>query len=225
MFEPFPQTGAARTNGPVYAYTPAGRLQQRTWERGVTTTYGYNDAGDLESVTYSDNTPGTTNGYDRRGRLATVTNGTAVCNFTYDDASRLLTETYTAGPLAGLAVTNGYDQFLRRTNLTLVNAQGTVLARTTNSYDSAGRLAAVGAGSASATYSYLANSPLVEQIAFANSGTVMTTKKTYDLLNRLTDIRTVDPQSALLSSFAYVQLGQSTHDPPRNGWEPLAVCL
>jgi hypothetical protein len=39
--------GAATTNGPVYGYTDAGRLQSRLWHRGVTTTYAYNTGGDL----------------------------------------------------------------------------------------------------------------------------------------------------------------------------------
>jgi hypothetical protein len=40
-----------------------------------------------------------------------------------------------------------------------------------------------------ATYSHLANSPLVGQIVFANYGsTRMTTTKQYDYLNRLTAI-------------------------------------
>ena len=32
--------------GPGYTYTAAGRLQTRTWARGITTTYGYGTAGD-----------------------------------------------------------------------------------------------------------------------------------------------------------------------------------
>jgi hypothetical protein len=44
-------------------------------------------------------------------------------------------------------------------------------------------------GMKTAFYGYVANSPLVGQIAFANNGTVrMTTTKTYDNLNRLTAI-------------------------------------
>jgi len=59
-----------------------------------------------------------------------------------------------------------------------------------------------GSGS-SATYSYLANSPLVGQIAFANGGqTRMTTTKQYDYLNRLTSISSV-PSAAAVVSFAY----------------------
>jgi hypothetical protein len=44
-------------------------------------------------------------------------------------------------------------------------------------------------GNNHAAYSYLANSPWVGQIAFANNGAVtMTTSKPYDYLNRLTGI-------------------------------------
>ena len=43
--------------GPTYGYTAAGRLQSRTWARNVSTTYAYNNAGDLYTVTYSDGTP------------------------------------------------------------------------------------------------------------------------------------------------------------------------
>ena len=52
-----------------------------------------------------------------------------------------------------------------------------------------------------ATYTYLANSPLMGQIVFANSGAVrMTTTKQYDYLNRLTGISS---SSSLSSSFNY----------------------
>jgi hypothetical protein len=85
---------------------------------------------------------------------------------------------------------HSYDQYLRRTSLTALNA-GTAFVSDSFSYDSASRLQTVtdnGSGS-SATYSYLANSPLVGQIAFANGGqTRMTTTKQYDHLNRLTSI-------------------------------------
>ncbi len=58
--------------GPLYTYTPAGRLESRTWARGVTTTYTYDIAGELSGVAYSDSTPALSYGYDRLGRLATV---------------------------------------------------------------------------------------------------------------------------------------------------------
>ena len=99
---------------------------------------------------------------------------------------------------------HSYDQYLRRTSLTALNA-GTAFVSDSFSYDSASRLQTVtdnGSGS-SATYSYLANSPLVGQIAFANGGqTRMTTTKQYDYLNRLTSISSV-PSAAAVVSFAY----------------------
>src|SRR5271168_4495707 len=84
------------------------------------------------------------------------------------------------------------------------NADGTPVAR--NHYDAASRLSSVSDGTRFATYSYLANSPLVSQIAFTNSGTWrMTTTKQYDFLNRLTSISSAPsgPYTSL-SSFAYV---------------------
>jgi len=48
-------------------------------------------------------------------------------------------------------------------------------------YDTASRLQTASEGSYSATYSYLANSLLISQILFQQSGTVrMTTSKQYD---------------------------------------------
>jgi hypothetical protein len=67
---------------------------------------------------------------------------------------------------------------------------------TTYGYDGASRLALVSNGAFSATYSYLANSPLVSQIAFAsNTTTAVTTTRAYDNLNRLTAITSVPAAS------------------------------
>ena len=55
-----------------------------------------------------------------------------------------------------------------------------------------------------ATYSYLANSRLLGQIAYARSGqTVMIRTNQYDALNRLVKTETQDAQQAVLASFAY----------------------
>jgi len=113
-------------------------------------------------------------------------------SLTYNDANELLTEAYSgAGSvLAGLSVTNGYDQFARRTNVVVLNSSSSVLVRATNSYDAVSRLAVIGDGGANfATYTYVANSPLVSQIVFKqNATTSMTTTKSYDFLNRLLSI-------------------------------------
>jgi YD repeat-containing protein len=110
-------------NGPSYQYTKAGRLQERIWARGVTTTYGYDIAGELTTNKYSDGTPTVNNTYDNLGHLVTVVLANGMTDsLTYNLAGQLLTESFTGGPLNGLSVTNGYDQFLRRTNLTALSS-------------------------------------------------------------------------------------------------------
>ncbi len=182
------------SHGPSYTYTPAGRLLARIWARGVGTTNGYNVAGDLLSVSYSDATLGY---IDRRGRKSGILNGPTTISLNYNDAGQLLAENYSGGPLSGTGITNVYDQFLRRTNLSSVGLTNSYL------YDSASRLHSVSEGTNSATYAYLANSPLVSQISFTNGSVQrMVTTKAYDLLNRLTNITSV-PSASSAVSFAY----------------------
>jgi RHS repeat-associated protein len=206
-----PATGQAQTNtGVRYTYSDAGRLLTRTWTRTVdsqplVTTYGYNGAGDLTSVDYSDDTPDVTYAYDRLGRQTGVTqDGGSALSRAFNDAGQLTGETYTAGPLAGLSVTNQYDSLKRRTNVALLAG---VTRLTTNTYGysaTSGRLDMVGDGLGhSATYAYLANSPLVQSLVFKQGvNTRMTTTKSHDLLNRLTVIDSV-PSAASKVRFQY----------------------
>jgi len=176
--------------GPIYSNTPAGRLATRKWARNVTTSYGYGDAGELARLVYSDGTtPNVTNTFDRLGRAATTTCNGMTTTFAYNDANDLLSETFSGGTLNGLAVTNAYDAYLRRTAVG-INTQPSTL--TQFGYDTASRLAGVTNGNSSAAYGYLANSPLVSTVTFrTNTTTRMTTTKTYDYLNRLTSISSV----------------------------------
>ncbi|MDB6110873.1 MAG: type secretion protein Rhs [Pedosphaera sp.] len=73
----------------------------------------------------------------------------------------------------------------------------------TNNFDAASRLASISDRTNSAAYSYLANSPLVQNITFQQNGTTrMTTIKSYDNLNRLTSIGSANG-AAVLDSHAY----------------------
>jgi YD repeat-containing protein len=69
-----------------------------------------------------------------------------------------------------------------------------------------------GANNNSAAYSYLANSPLVQQIVFAaNGATRVTTTKQYDWLNRLAQISSAPSgASALSSAYGYNGANQRT---------------
>ena len=181
--------------GPVYAYTPGGRMASRTWARTdtnnnpIVTTYGYDLTGSLTNIVYTNGTPCVTNGYDRLGRLCTVVQNGMTDTLTYNLAGGLLGETFSGGPLDGLSLTNGYDAYLRRTNLSVVNVGSGRLMATAYGYDNASRLATVSDGTNNAVYTYVANSPLVGQIVFKHNGaTRMTTTKAYDYLNRLTQI-------------------------------------
>jgi RHS repeat-associated protein len=201
------KTYDGNTPGPTYGYTPAGRLQSRTWARGVTTTYGYDLAGGLASLSYSDSTPGVTYGYDRLGRTSSTACNSMTDALAYNTANELLSESFSGGTLAGLAVISAYDQYLRRTSLVL-NYQQSTLQTINYTYDTASRLQTVadnsGSPAYSATYTYLANSPLVDHITFNQSGTTrMTTTQQHDYLNRLTQISTVDGGQQTLDSHSY----------------------
>jgi RHS repeat-associated protein len=187
--------------GPAYTYTAAGRLATRAWARAITTTYSYNYAGDLSGVAYSDGvTPNLAYDYDRRGRQTSVTQGGSITAArAYDDAGNLLSETWTGGPLGGVAVTNGFDSLLRRTAVGL-NTQPSALVK--YGYDGASRLSRVTNGTAYIGYTYLANSPLVGQIGFTNSGLWMSSTRQYDNLNRLT--QTASTRAAgVAATFSY----------------------
>jgi len=195
--------------GPSYSYTDAGKPASRRWARTVAgsaliTTYAYDTAGALASVAYSDSTPGVTYTCDRLGRQTTIVQGGITTTLAYSLTGEPLSESYSGGPLDGLSVTNGYDSLMRRSILTF-KSQIANLGSNTYAYDAASRLATVSDGTGNtAGYTYLANSPLVSQITFTNSGALrMSTTKSYDYLNRLTHSRTVDSQGNLLSSFGY----------------------
>jgi RHS repeat-associated protein len=195
----------ADDEGPDYLYTKAGRLQQRTWARGTTTTYTTKGAGDVEYIEYSDGTGNVTNVYDRLGRVTAVYSGTNITTRLYSDSGLLLSETQD-----GIIVSNRYDELQRRTNVAVVIG-GTAVASTGYSYDSAGRLSTVTDGTISATYSYVANSPLVSQILFTNTstGAGMTTTKSYDFLNRLVAITNApSADSPVVFNYAYNQANQ-----------------
>ncbi|HTL59887.1 MAG TPA: RHS repeat-associated core domain-containing protein [Candidatus Limnocylindrales bacterium] len=187
--------------GPRYTYTSAGRLASRLWARGTNTVYAYNNAGDLATVTYSDNvTPNLSYAYDRRGRPISIGQGSTTTARAYDDAGNLLGEACTGGPLGGLRITNAFDAVLRRIAVGVSNQPSTLVQY---GYDLGGRLSAVTNSNFRASYTYVANSPLVSQISYTYSGVSrMSTTKQYDNLNRLTQISSV-PSAGPTASFNY----------------------
>lgn len=190
-------------NGPSYTYTPAGRLHTRLWVRGITTTYGYDNGGELSGITYSDATPAVAYIRDRQNRITNVTDAAGNHVLTYGLADQPGSDTITGGLLDGVAVINGYDAFQRRNTVEYKHGGSSVVSQTYG-YDGVSRLASAGNGTVSAIYGYLPNSDLVGTVLFKNGGTpVMTTTKSYDNLNRLTLTSTASASGTVFSSFGY----------------------
>lgn len=154
---PDAQTGQPAPNsGPTYTHTPAGRVATRTWARTVggsplVTTYGYNDAGDLAHLTYSDATPSVHHTHDRLGRVARTVDAAGQLDLDYSpESGRLIGETYTgSGLLSGRTVARAYDSLQRPA--ALATDSGYALAY---DYDSTGRLHQVQQGFHHARYAY-----------------------------------------------------------------------
>ncbi|SHK49606.1 RHS repeat-associated core domain-containing protein, partial [Rubritalea squalenifaciens DSM 18772] len=186
---------------PDYTYTSAGRLLTRTWERGITTTYSYEN-GMLASTAYSDGTtPGVVYTYDSYGRVATVTQGAGAAQnvHTYSyDASTLQLDSETisyANATHVRTIDRHYDSLLRPEGYELKTGS-TVETAVSYGYDNAGRLHQVGTSyplptSPEFTYGYLAESGgMVETVTgpahsvtntYASDRNVLAQKKNEDL--------------------------------------------
>ncbi len=219
--------------GTSYTYTNAGRLQTRTWQRGVTTTYAYDPAGQLLSVDYSDTTQDIAYVYDRLGRRQSTIDAAGLTSYAYlDGANNLVTSmTVTPAPgggagtpgstdtLAGTQLSYAYDAQLRRQSVTasrMVTGVMTSYHTTGYTYDAASRLSTVTDGTNFATYNYLANSGnMIDNVVYAvdtnltdgqqlPTTNMFTTSKTYDQLGRFTHHQSVRASdAAVLSSYGY----------------------
>ncbi len=188
--------------GPRFIYSASGRPLSRTWARGaaLTTTYGYNAAGDLTGVRYSDQTPGVTLSYDRTGRVTMAQDAAGTRAFTYHASGQLEDEGYTSGLLAGVGLDRSFDALHRLSGLAVLTGPS-VIDRASYTYDPASRLATVTSGQNSVAYEYLPESGLVRGVTSRNSGVVrLVTTKAYDRLNRLESAQAVPIGAA---PFAY----------------------
>jgi RHS repeat-associated protein len=107
----------------TYGYDPAGELTSATPSAGSTTTYTYSTSG--RRLTQQVGSTTTTYGYDQAGELTTATPSTGTAtSYTYDLAGRRSSET-----TGTTTVTNAYDAAQRLTGITR-NANGTVTSQT-----------------------------------------------------------------------------------------------
>lgn len=152
----------------TYSYTPAGRLYTRSWSRPavpsvpavpLTTTYDYNNAGDLESVAYNDSaTPGVSYTYTRTGQPGTVTDAEGTRTFSYNSSDLKLASEALNGFSGALqkTITRQYDS-LRHDAGFYIGTSSTEYA-VTYGYSAANRLSSVADASGTYSYGYVSNS-------------------------------------------------------------------
>jgi len=189
--------------GPSYTYTPDGKLATRKWARGIVTTYGYDAAGQLTSVSYSDNTPGTAFSYDRLGRQTTITDAQGTRTFSYNDALQLAAELSQISNQQS-AITYQYDTYGRSAGF---DAGSNYSVRYT--YDPIGHFHQVDADVPAASlsrqafqYGYLPGSDLIQSLQETNTAFSIT--RSYEPNRNLISSVTNSFGSISLHRFDYV---------------------
>lgn len=187
------------------AYDPAGNLSSTTDAKGNatltagdgTTSYGYDRAGRLSGIDYSDATPDVSFSYDSAGNRISMTDGQGTQTRTYDSLNRLT------------GVTRGTDTFSYSydlaSNVTSRTYPDTTV--TTYTYDAADRLASAASAGATTSYDYDPAGNLTQTMLPTGNGYVET--RSYDRAGRLTEVKNANGAN-VLSDFA------STLDPVGN---------
>ena len=182
--------------GPTYTYTLDGKLSQRTWARGITTDYSYDNWGNLTNTVYSDGTPTVSISYDCLGRQTEARDVAGITTFLYDSFGAPTNEA-----VIGVAGTNTiermYDAFGRDEGYALNATRQTTLA-----YDPAtGRLLTMLADGSETpfTWNYLAGSDLKSSLAYPNG---LTASWQYDANNQLLQVCNATPTN-IISQYDY----------------------
>ena len=137
----------------TYDYWPNGQVKTRLWARGITTSYAYDNAGTLETVTYSDDTPSITYTRDRNGRIDTVSDAAGLHTLDHRPDGQLLSSASAGGLLDGWQIVYQPDA-LGRTEGYQVKNNGQNVAAASRGYDTAGRLGTLSTGDNEVRYRY-----------------------------------------------------------------------
>jgi RHS repeat-associated protein len=193
-----------QTTGVKYSYYGDGRLESRTWRRGVKTTYHYdnpsNAFGDLDAIDYPAGTPDVSfSNFDRVGRPGTVTEGSNVTTLTYDALTGETSTTYAAshGILPGLSVVMKSPNSGRPGGYTL-NQGSTPLEDVAYGYDTLGRFGGLTSGGHEVAYQYYSGTNTVWKTTHtvAGAGTPRIETRAVDLAGRTTGVATTVPNGA-----------------------------
>jgi RHS repeat-associated protein len=194
----------------IYTYDSGNFLDTKKNARGQTIDYTFNTAGQLNAITYSDGTPPVSMAYDRAGRRTSVTDGSGTRSVTWTARDQLEDETYTAGPLAGLAVDRGYDTSDRLETMQL-KRDGTAALRQRIAYDAISWVDYIADESPDGStqlhkfdYTYKSGTPFVQSVEFVRAGTpIMTQTYNRDGLGRLAGASASLAGEAPLRSVSY----------------------
>ena len=171
-------------NSVNYTYNADGQLLTRTWARGIVTTYTYDNAGRATGYNYSDGvTPAVVITLDFLDRPSSVADAAGTRNFTYNSNNQLGNET-TPSITNGM-ITYTYDNAGQRNGMDLSNST-TSFAQANYTYDTRGRIAAVGNNTDTLTYTYIPGTNMVGSSAWQNAS--INIVNTYDQYKRLTNI-------------------------------------
>lgn len=187
-----------QSNGVKYTYRSDGRVASRTWRRGIRTDYGYTPSGDLETITYSDNTPDVVfSNFDRLGRPHAVTEGGEITTHTYDALTGEASTTYAIDHdfLPYLSLVTKSPNSGRPGGYTLKQGS-TPLQDVSYGYDAAsGLLDEITSGGHQIGYQYYPGTGILEKTTHSvtGSGTPRIETRAVDLAGRTTGVLTTVP--------------------------------
>ncbi|MEV4598349.1 RHS repeat-associated core domain-containing protein [Amycolatopsis sp. NPDC049253] len=138
------------TGTSTWTYNAFGEVTESQQGSGSTVTYGYDDAGNQNAITYPGQSAAVARAFDPANRLTSVTDtaGNAT-TFGYTRDSDVLTTTYPNGA----TVTNGYDT-ADRLHTTVATTGSTTDVTQTFDRDPLGQLTTESTGATSKTYGY-----------------------------------------------------------------------
>lgn len=194
-----------------YTYTPDGKLATRTWARGVVTEYGYDEAGELASIQYSDGTLPILKTYNRLGHPVSIISAGTTNIFEYSATTlEKISDTQ-----LGYAIRYGNDNLGRMETLSITNLYDGSYA-----YDSFGRFATASFEALDFNYSYLPGSDQVATLAY---GAVEKTVSNEALRNLVTGISYHNTNGLLIAErkYAYNEIGDVISRTRQRGGEPV----
>jgi RHS repeat-associated protein len=177
-----------------YARNANGWMTSRTTPAKGTTTYGYDNVGNLTSITYPASS--ISYAYDADNRMTNMVDAFGTTAFAYTSAGQLQNET---GPWASDALSYTYSQKLL-TALSLSQPSGSW--SQSYNYDLARRMTNVVSPAGKFVYSYNVQpaSSLVSGISLTNGASV---QNSYDSLGRITQTALVNQWGHTLDGYSY----------------------